>query len=292
VSRESSWVVKWGLLSPFAGLVTLLLGIASVAILTNLTAPRLTEKRSVKEASVQWPHRVDVENRETKIGDVEKAKTYEPKVTQSKIVNFPRLGAVRVQTIEQVGEFPQIVFADAKSRKVIFRRQITDPDGSLKPNDDEFAQPFLRFGVVHSEGISTPLIMAVAVRPGGSDHLFTLVVFGALNGKMAPLSNVPIETNIQGGFYFGFINRKLGYGIVSWCFDWDFDNSEGHYDYHHYTTDIYTMSGGRFRKIATARSRRKYGPANSYRAPRELGIRATDIRRKIPDLKEFVEADL
>jgi hypothetical protein len=183
------------------------------------------------------------------------------------------------------------MFKDIKSQKVVFRSSITDSDGWLKLTDDkELTQPFLRFRVVRSPGFPFPLITALAVRPGGSDHLFLLVMFSEVNGKIVRLNNKAVETNVQGGYYLGYLNKKFGYGLAAWGFQWD--SSEIHYDYHHYYIDIFTLSNGRFRKASSLRSTRKYGPVDSYRALREFGIKGKDLRRTMPDMEEFIEADL
>lgn len=285
---SASNAAKRNILPSLVGLTTLLLGVGSVYLFALSTSQPSPEIRSLPEVAVKWPI---PPQHVTGTAQIEEKKSSEPTITQSKIVNFPRIGTVRVEAIEQIGKFPEMVFKDVKSGKVVFRSSITDSDGWLKPTDDEeFTQPFLRFRVVRSPGFSSPLIMAVAVRPGGSDHLFLSVVFGEVNGKITRLNTNPIETNIQGGYYLGYLNRKLGYGLVSWCFDWE--SSEIHYDYHHYYIDIYTISNGRFRKTFSSRSKRKYGPVDSYRALNEFGIKGKDVRRTMPDMKEFVEADL
>jgi len=239
---------------------------------------------------VERPLHAEVEKPQPPV-ETKQAIRHDPKVVQSAIVHFPQHGTVKVETIEQVGEFPKIVFTDVKGHSVLYRSVIRDSDSWLKPTDDEFTQPFLRFREVRSAGFPSPLIMAVAVTPGGSDTGSYLVVFGETNGKFERLTNKLIATAIQGGFYLGFLNRKFGYGLISWCFDWNFDASEGHYNYHHYLMEIYLLRNGRFRKVFSSMSRRRYLPEQSSRPLHELGIKGKDLRKTMPKVKEYADAD-
>jgi hypothetical protein len=274
--------------SPLLGIATLFIGLACVALF-SVHVSHLPEARPTFKP-VELPLPPAVEKPEPSV-ETKQAIRHDPTVVQSAIVHFPQHGAVRVESIEQVGEFPKIVIADVKDHAVLYHNVITDPDGSLKPRDDEFAQPCLRFREIISPGFPSPLIMAVAVTPGGSDTGSYLAIFGETNGKFERLTNNLIGTAIQGGFYLGFLNRKFGYGLISWCFDWNFDASEGHYDYHHYLMEIYLLRNGRFRKVFSSMSRRRYLPEQSSRPLHELGIKVKDLRKTMPKVKEYADAE-
>ena len=286
--RLSSAILKRHAPSLLVGIGTLAVSLASVA-LVSLSVSRVT-KSSLSFERVELPLQPTIQVQEPQSG-LGKAPKRRPKVVQSAIVHFPHHGEVKVESIEQVGKFPKIVFTNVKTGAALYRSAITDPDGWLKLTDDEVSQPFLRFREVRSPGFPTPLIMAVAVYPGGSDDGSYLAVFGEANGRFARLTDKLVDTAVQGGFYLGFLNRKFGYGLVSWCFDWNFDASEGHYDYHHYSMQVYTLHDGKFRRVLSATSKRRYDTNHSSRPLLELGIRAKDMRKTITKVKEYADAE-
>ena len=159
-------------------------------------------------------------------------------LVQSLIVDFPKNGKVIVQAREEVGKNPRILIISQATGKVLLDYLYDESDDSLKPRADGLAtEPFLRFRVLHSKGFRSPLILAVAVSPGGSDDGFCGAVIGEVNGRLKALTAHRLYISIQGGFYLGFLNRKFGYGLASWTFIW---GNEVHYDYHHYEIDIYS----------------------------------------------------
>jgi hypothetical protein len=241
-------------ISPLFGIATLLIGLASVALFSFSIQHETEPAPSFPITQIETSHEPATPSEKQEVHRISG-----PKITQSAIVRFPHHGAVRVESVEQVGRFPQIVFTDLKNHAVVFRSAITDSDGWLKPTDEEFTKPFLRFREVRSAGFPSPLIMAVAVTPGGSDDGFSLAVYGEIDGKFARLTDKTIDTDIQGGYYLGFLNKELGYGLVSWEFIWD----DAHYAPHRYFMTIYRLQGGKFRKVLSVRSRRKYDPYHS-----------------------------
>ena len=130
--------------------------------------------------------------------------------------------------------------------------------------------------------------MSVAVDHGGSDNRFYLTVFGEVEGKLRSLNNRPIFANIQGGYYLGHLNDKLGCGLVAWTFIWGNDPDEGHYSSHRYETRIYTLKGAGFELTLRRISRKKYN-GNGSGSLREIGINAIDQRRRIPVIKDSLD---
>ena len=279
------------MVSPLVGASAFFLSLILVVFLSSSGWPDAILVQSVPPADYSSPNPAELPSTlpmqiEQVIGE------NEPKLTQSAVVQFPRHGLVRVGSVEQVGEFPKIVFSDIRSDTVLYRSSITDDsDFGLKPRNDDSDQPFLRFREVRSIGLPSPLIVAVAIAPGGSDCGFYMSVFGEIDGKIIRLTNKPIDNAVQGGYYIGFLSQRLGYGIVSWTFDWNSDASEAHYDAHHYEMTVYKLFNGRFRKVLSAKSKRKYHPAGSSLALKEIGINAKDLRKSIPDMKDYVDVD-
>ena len=149
-------------------------------------------------------------------------------MVQSVVVEFPSNGRVIVQAKEEVGRFPSMLFISEKNGAVLLRRTIRDKSRWLVPVNDGLAPPDLRFRLIRSTGFYSPLIMSVGVDHGGSDNHFYLTVFGEIEGKLRSLNDQPIFANIQGGYYLGRLNDKLGDGLVAWNFMWGNGINEGH----------------------------------------------------------------
>jgi hypothetical protein len=212
--------------------------------------------------------------------------TTDPVVVQTEVVNFPKIGDVIIEAVEQVGHFPKIVFREGISKRIIFENAIKDKSQYLIPEGGYASDPFLRFTALRSAGSTLPYVMAVAATPGGSDCGFYAVVYGIANGKIARLSNGLIVTAVQGGFYFGKLNNRLGFGFVGWDFDW----SDGaHYDQHRYWVTAYQLNGGRLIKVLHHLTRHKYDSDEGSRAPLEFGLQVTDQRQFIPKINEYLE---
>ena len=209
-----------------------------------------------------------------------------PNIVQSLVVNFPVNGRVIVQAREEIGEFPQMTFISEKTGKVLFKSSIEDQDKWLIPDKDfVLAQPELRFRVVRSSGIRSPLIMSVGMAYGGSDNAFYLAVFAENNGRICRLNDKPIFANIQGGYYLGHLNKKFGSGLAVWNFVWGNGINESHYAKHYYEMAIYQIRGGKFKKVFRSISRKMYDSNKGANSLREIGITVTDQRTGIPKIK-------
>lgn len=209
-----------------------------------------------------------------------------PRIVQSRLVVFPKAGPVLVQAREETGHNPKIVVLAQHSRKVLLTHEISAPEDELKPTTDQppVYNAFVRFQVLRPACFATPLILATAVAPGGSDHGFWSAVIGETNGKLTVL--IPNALNhVQGGLYLGYLNKQFGCGFVGWNFVW---NDGSHYDQHPYEVEIYMWRGGQLVPQPKYESKRKY-VGNGAAALRELGIRAQDQRRQIAKVKRYVE---
>ena len=208
-----------------------------------------------------------------------------PKVVQSEVVDFPLNGRVIVESIEEVGKFPQMVFRSEKTGKVLLRSSIEDEDEWLIPEKDSIAkQPALRFRTINSEGFKSPIIMSVAIDHGGSDNHYYLTIFGELNGKLIRLNEEPLFANIQGGFYLGHLNENFGYGLVVWNFKWG--GGEAHDSPHHYNIEIYKIQNRKLKQVVKKVSKKKYDCDKGFNSLRELGIKAADQRKEILEIKD------
>lgn len=216
-----------------------------------------------------------------------------PNIVQSLVVNFPVNGQVIVQAHEEVGKFPQMVFISKQTGKVLLRSSIEDKEKWLIPmeGDNVGGQPDLRFRVVRASGFSTPMIMSVGVHHGGSDNAFYLTVFGEVGGKIHRLNDRPMFANIQGGYYLGYLNKKLGYGLAVWNFIWGKGVNESHYSNHKYDIEIYQLHGGNFKRTLRRISKKMYDSDKGANSLLELGIKVADQRTGIPKIKDDLEAE-
>jgi hypothetical protein len=207
---------------------------------------------------------------------------------QSLVIGFPASGRVIVQAQEEIGKNPRMILISERTGKVLLDYGFQGVEDRLKPTGKwPGVDPFLRFRVIHSGGFRTPLILAVAVALGGSDEAYWGVVIGEVDGILKALTQDEMFIQVQGGFYAGFLNKELGYGLVVWNFDWVFGD-EIHYDYHHYEVEVFTLKGDRFVSRRKYLSKHRY-KSNGAKALRELGIYARDLRVGIPRVREHVK---
>lgn len=216
-----------------------------------------------------------------------------PSVVQSKTVRFPKSGKITVQAIEEDGRFPVMRFVSETSGKILLESEIVDSDKFLlheKGSADSF--PNLRFRTDETSGLPSPMIMSVGIYHGGSDNGYYLTVFAEIDGKLRRLNEKPFTTAIQGGFYFGELNKKFGVGLAVWGFIWGQGIDESHYSYHRYAADIYQIQGSRLVQTKHKRTKKMYSPDQNAKCLREFGIKGQDQRLGIPVIRESVEANL
>jgi len=197
-------------------------------------------------------------------------------------------GRVIVEAREEVGKFPQIVFTSERTHQQLLLSSIADKDKWLITLADEpsFARPVVRFRLIRARGLRSPMVMAVALSIGGSDNGFYLAMFGEVGGKVRRLNDEPFFTNVQGGYYFGYLNKRFGYGLAVWNFIWD---RGPHYTNHKYHVDIYRLRDGKFKRTFQTVSRRSYYTGKGANSLLELGIKGHDQRAGIPEIKAAIE---
>jgi hypothetical protein len=213
------------------------------------------------------------------------AVTAAPKIAQSLIVDFPVNGRVVVQTREEVGKFPEMLFTSERTHKTLLLSSIEDEEKFLLPAAEDAPEfrPSLRFRVIHSPGFKSPIIMSVGLFTGGSDNAYFLTLFTEVAGSIVRLNQKPLFANVQGGYYIGYLNKRFGYGLVAWDFVWE---GGAHYDAHKYSIDIYRIEGARLKRILHTTSKKMYDSDKGARSLLELGIKVVDQRNGIPRIKD------
>lgn len=211
--------------------------------------------------------------------------TAAPTIAQSSIVDFPVNGRVVVQAREQIGKFPQMLFTSERTHKTVLLSSIEDPDKFLLPAAEDAPEfwPSLRFRVIHSAGFKSPIVMSVGLFTGGSDNAYFLTVFAEVLGRIVRLNQKPLFANVQGGYYIGYLNKRLGYGLAAWDFVWE---DGAHYSAHKYSANIYRIEGARLKRILHTTSKKMYDSDKGADSLLELGIRVVDQRSGIPRIKD------
>jgi hypothetical protein len=203
-----------------------------------------------------------------------------PKVTQAGFVNFNKNGLMKVLAVEEFRK-PFLLYMFDEEDKVVYSTSF-DTDG-IKPQKFEYANPFLRFRSFYLKGLPSPVVVAVLASPGGSDVFFRIRLIGEINGEITTL-HPDIELSIQDGVYLGHIDKKYGYGMVVWRFQWN----EAHYDPHKYEISIYRWDVKKrafvYQRTLTTRKKFKGG----CRALKHYGLSCKNYRDEVirPD-EEF-----
>lgn len=227
---------------------------------------------------------------QTRRGGRARARQYPSKVIQEETLRFPSAGEVRVRAVKQTRRVPRLEFASARTGRALktFHLGTSDPE-SFKPDagwGDSPIDPFVRFRALDAEGLPRPLVFAVAVRPGGSDHTFETTLIGEAGGRPKVLTPEPLLTSIQGGVFVGDLGGSYGRGVAVWVFLWDDD--EAHYAAHRYEVRLYTYDARRasFRRAAVLRSKGKH--RQGVDALAELGLpRYANLLDDFPALKDY-----
>ncbi len=210
------------------------------------------------------------------------------RVGQEETVAFRGLGRVKITAYEPVeeskpltiGGHPGLVFTDAATG-----RELADIWFSWEGHATNVQ---VRFKVLHLEGLPDPLVVGVALTPGGSDSSWEAIPVGPVNGELRNLAQEMLTTGNQGGFFFGDLGKGIGPGAAAWEFIWDFE-SETHYQEHQYEMKLYRWNPKnlRFEWYKVLRTDELVYPARE--APRSLGFSFDDVRKKFPDFADVEE---
>jgi|MudIll2142460700_1097286.scaffolds.fasta_scaffold52083_1 hypothetical protein len=111
----------------------------------------------------------------------------------------------------------------------------------------------LNFKVVYPEKESSPIVVAVASSPGGSDIHFETTLIGFLNGKIVELTPNHIESSSQDALCLENLGAGRPIGLVFFNFLWE----EAHYDPHRYEAILYEWSGTKLDKISVKQTKER-----------------------------------
>lgn len=209
-------------------------------------------------------------------------------VKQEESVTFARLGRVRVRAVEMPRARPRLEFASEATG----RRLLTLPVGTTDPRAYRIEpyetpmNPFVRFAVVNTEGMTGPVVVAVAVKPGGTDHGFETSVIGEVGGRLKLLTTAPLTNSIQGGVFVGDLGAGRGPGLAAWNYVWGDD--EAHYAAHRYDVTLLRFDARRgvFRRVSRQRTKSKHEDGREALA--ELGLpRYENLLDAMPSIKEY-----
>ncbi len=209
---------------------------------------------------------------------------------QEEIVHFPRAGRVNVRAVEALGRQPRLEFlSETTARRLQVITLGTSAPETYRPLDEpgvSLIDPFLRFMPLNVEGFPAPLVLAVAVRPGGSDHGFETTIIAERGAAFRVLTPEPLLTPIQGGVFVGDLGGGRGPGVAVWSFIWGDD--EAHYAGHRYEVKLYPFDARRgvFRRATVQRSKQKHRSGED--ALEELKLpRYTNLLENFPAIKDY-----
>lgn len=208
-------------------------------------------------------------------------------VKQEEVVTFARAGRVRVRAVEVPRGLPRLEFASAATGRGLLSLPVGTSDARsfrIEPWETPM-NPLVRFVVMSAPGLPGPLVVAVAVKPGGTDHGFETSVVGEVGGRLKVLTNAPLVNNIQGGVFVGDLGGGRGPGVAAWNFIWE---EEAHYGAHRYEVRLLAFDArrGAFRSARPLRTKAKHASASDALA--ELGLpRYANLLDEWPAIKEY-----
>ena len=129
---------------------------------------------------------------------------------------------------------------------------------------DTLFPSILNFKAIYPDKNSTPLIIAVASSPGGSDIHFETTIIGFISGKIVELTPDHIDSSSQDALCLEEKN------FILFNFLWE----EAHYDPHRYEAISYKMTNDKLEKIETKQTKKKYKDWKG--AASELGYHCGD----------------
>ena len=208
-------------------------------------------------------------------------------VRQEEVVSFPRAGRVRVRAVEAPRRLPRLEFVSEKTGRRLLSLNVGTSDARAYRIESYATpmNPLVRIKVLDAAGWPGPLVFAVAVKPGGTDHGFETNIIAEAGGRLKVLNPSPLTNNIQGGVFVGDLGGGRGPGLAVWNFLWD---DEAHYAAHRYRVrllpfDAKTATFGRGRQLRT-----KGKHASESDALAELGLpRYANLLDEMPSIQEY-----
>lgn len=208
-------------------------------------------------------------------------------VKQEEVVTFARAGRVRVRAVEVPRSLPRLEFASAATGRALLSLPVGTSDARAYRIEayETPMNPLVRFVVLDPPGMLGPLVVVVAVKPGGTDHGFETSVVGEVGGRLKVLTPAPLGNSIQGGVFVGDLGGGRGHGLAAWNFIWE---EEAHYGAHRYEVRLLAFDArrGAFRRGGPLRTKAKHASASDALA--ELGLpRYANLLDELPDIKEY-----
>lgn len=199
-----------------------------------------------------------------------------PRISQESVINVRGIGRLRICAHEDFGSAPKLVFTDATSGEEL----LSVPMGGYQwiSREDVAVNPKLRFKIVTIKGFSSPLIIGVAINPGGSDSAWEAVAIGVVSGRLEALTYEHLTTSDEGGFFFGDLGHDVGFGAAQWDFVWGED--ESHVSPHQYEIKLYKWNGWRFEWYKVFRTASHNSGQEALQAQ---GLHYVDIRKSFPE---------
>ncbi len=114
-----------------------------------------------------------------------------PKVLTSGSVHFPSSGDVIVTSNAKQGGLPHLTFRFLNDARVPLTSSIgsgTEWASPIDRSDPDWVADKLSFIVLHRTGLPDPLIVALAISPGGSDCRYRVALFGEVQGLVSELT--------------------------------------------------------------------------------------------------------
>jgi hypothetical protein len=208
-------------------------------------------------------------------------------VRQEEVVSFARAGRVRVRAVEVPRTRPRLEFIAEKTGRRLLSLSVGASDARAYRIESYATpmNPLVRFKVLEAAGLPGPLVFAVAVKPGGTDHGFETNLVAETGGRLKVLNSAPLTNNIQGGVFVGDLGAGRGPGVAVWNFLWE---EEAHYGAHRYEVRLlpFDARAASFRRGGRLRTKGKH--ANGRDALAELGLpRYANLLDEMPSIAEY-----
>jgi hypothetical protein len=194
-----------------------------------------------------------------------------PKVTQAAYVSFKVSGVALVLAVEEFNKSPMLIVRQHPEHGMALLNTIIFDNGFKADDHQSSINSFLRFKQLHITDMFSPILVGVAVQPGGSDIGFDVKLIAEANGRIVDLTPGKMILSLEDGFFIGYINSTYANGLIIWKMQWS--DKETHSGPHIYNIYIYKLRGDNsmfnlYNKLVTTQ-RFKTGceALNSYSLP-------------------------
>ena len=207
-----------------------------------------------------------------------------PKVTQAALTDFKINHDVTVLAVEEFNKQPSLLFLrDGKEGSEVIE-SIKFNEVAEADNEFAYVNSFLRFKTFRIKGITSPILIALAIQPSGSDIWAEAKLIAEINGKITELNPCELIITSQDVLYVGFINKKFGSGIITSNFQWD----AAHYEPHKYEIKIFQWNSKSNKLILKKKFITKKRFANGSEALKFNGLPYKNVRDEIVSIKENI----